>query len=430
MPPPHPRDRIAALLPPCFFGAAVLFFTVGLALAPFVLPDLLAHFYQAHVLALTHTFTLGWLSMAMVGVLYRYVPAITKRHVPHPRLALVQYGTFVLGVATLIVQFWRGDWVVATAAAGVLVVSVALLCANLWPLLWSAPRHGVAEVGILAATALFFSAAVLGTLLAADKTWPFLGGSLLTNLGAHVHLAAVGWVGLTLCALSFRFLPAFLLPTLDASDPARRLVLLLATEVVLLVGTLLLRSRLAAVVGIALAVGLGTYVVLVLEVIRTHRMPIDWTGRHAIASAVWCVVAVAAGVALALIGAETETGVHLTAAYAAAGLLGWMSNMVIGVSYKLFPGFVAAARTERGRRVVPMGVLGVRAPLQAVVCVLFNIGVAVTAGGLLLGTWGIALPGTLLLAAGGLAYAAGTSRTIAFAFTDPRRPWSPLEVLP
>src|SRR5579885_610020 len=86
----------------------------------------------------------------------------------------------------------------------------------------------------LATTALV-AAAILGTLLAADKQRGFLGGDVVTNLAAHAHLAALGWVGLTVCALSFRFLPAFLLPTAEVADAARRLVALLAAAVLALV---------------------------------------------------------------------------------------------------------------------------------------------------------------------------------------------------
>jgi hypothetical protein len=423
-------DRTAALLPPCFFAPAVAFFATALVLAPAVAPDLRTHFYQPHVLALVHMLTLGWISMVMMGVLYRYVPGLTKRPVPFPRLAVAQWASFVAGTTALIGGFWTGSWPTATAAAGTLATSAVLLCANLWPMLRAARRLGVAELGVGLATTALVAAAILGTLLAADKQRGFLGGDVVTNLAAHAHLAALGWVGLTVCALSFRFLPAFLLPTAEVADAARRLVALLAAAVLALVAALWWRSALTPVAALAVAAALAAYAALAARVVRTHRLPLDWTARHAIASVGWCLVTAAAGLVLCVLGGQGEHGVHLAAAYGAVGLLGWLSNLVIGVSYKLFPGFVAGTRSERARRPVPLAVLGVPERVQPAVFVAFNLGTATLAGGLLGDLVWLVVGGMLVSAAAAVLYAASTARTLAFAVLDPRRPPDPLAVLP
>jgi len=427
---PKTTDRTAALLPPCFFAPAVGFFALALLLAPAVIGELRVHFYQPHVLALVHMLTLGWISMVMMGVLYRYVPGLTKRAVPFPVLALAQWATFLGGTTALVGAFWAGSWTVATLAAATLAGSAALFCANFWPMLRAAPRLGVAEIGVGLATAALVGAAALGTLLAADKQLGFLGGDVLTNLAAHAHLAALGWVGLTACALSFRFLPAFLLPTADVAEPGRRLVALLAAAVVALVVALWRRSALVWAAALGVALLLLAYALLAARVVRSHRLPLDWTARHAIASVLWCLAAAAAGVALAFIGAQSAGGAHLAAAYGAAGLLGWLSNLVIGVSYKLFPGFVAGTRSERRRRPVPLAVLGVPTSVQPAVFIAFNLGTGALACGLLADLAPLLLAGTLALAIAAAVYAVSSARTLAFAVLDPRRPPDPLAVLP
>jgi hypothetical protein len=427
--PPHAVGRAAALLPPALFAVALLFFAASLATAPFLAGLLRDYFYQTRVLALTHGLTLGWISMAMVGVLYRYVPALTKRTLPFPAVALAQAALFATGTTALVASFWTGRWTPAAWAAAALALSALLLCANLWPLLLRAPRRGVAEIGVLAATAFLVAAATLGTLLAADKQANLLGGSLITNLGAHVHLAGVGWVGLTICALSFRFLPAFLLPAVQFPEGARRLVVALAAAVVVLVAALLARSPLAPWAAFAVAATLLAYLAVLGRVVASHRMPIDWTARHAMAGGLWLLATAAAGLALAVAGAESEMGARLAVVYGVAGLLGWMSNLLIGVSYKLFPGFVAGARVESGRRRVPVGELGVPEWIQPVVFAVYNAGVLATAAGLLAGAGPLVVAGTVTLAAGGLVYAAASLRTVAWAVVDPAAPATPLRVI-
>ncbi|HZP42438.1 MAG TPA: hypothetical protein VFD84_13160 [Candidatus Binatia bacterium] len=419
---PHavPPSAVAALLPPAFFAVAVAFFATGTVATPFLVGDLAAYFYQARVLALTHVLTLGWISMVILGVLYRYVPGLTKQRVPAPRVALAQWATFVAGVAALVTQLWLGSWTRTAAAAALLLVSAGLACANFWPMLWRAPSRGVAEVGIAIGTGFLTLAAALGTLLALDKQHPLLGGSTLTNLAAHAHLAALGWVGVMICALSFRFLPAFLLPTVEVPSAARAQVIALAAAVVLLAAALLVRSALVPLAALAIAAALVAYLVLLVRVVRSHRLPIDWTARHALASAVWLLGATAGGVCLGWTGAQSALGARLAAAYGVAGLLGWMSNLVIGMSYKLFPGFVLAARTHRRRPPAPLAALEVPGPVKPIVFGAFNLGVAGTVATLLAGTPLLAVAATATTAFGAVLYAAATARTLAFTVVDPR----------
>ncbi len=411
--------RANALLPPLFFAPAALWFLAALGAAPLLVSGLLVHFYRARILALTHMITLGWLSMAMMGVLYRYLPALVKRPLPFPRLALLQWATFVVGVLAFVVHLWLGRWSGAAWAGGLLVGSAVLLCANIWPLLRTAPRHGVAEVGVFAASAFLVVAATIGTLLAIGKSPPILPGGTLDNLAGHAHLAGAGWVGITVCALSYRFLPAFLLPEFDPVVVARRLVVLLVAAVAALAWTLFTRSGAATALAIGLAAGVLGHAALVTRVVVSHRLPLDWTTWQAVASTAWCAFAAAGGAATAVVGVDDALGARLAAAYAIAGLLGWFSNLLIGVSYKLFPAFVMAARTELGRAQVPLASLSVPEAVRPVVLALFNAGLVTLVGGLLADLPAALVTGAVLLALGGALYGVCTLRTLAYVVLEP-----------
>jgi hypothetical protein len=421
---------VSALLPPVFFAGGITSFAAALVALPFLVPLLGEHFYQAPVLAVTHLVTLAWVSQVIMGVLYRYVPGLTKQPLPYPGLAVVQWAAFVGGAAGLVVHLWLGRWTGTAWSAGILAAAGSLLCLNLWIMIARAPRRGVAEVGIVGASALLIAAALVGLLLALNKTHQLLPGTTFTNLSAHVHLAALGWVGITICALSFRFLPAFLLPTLDLTGAALRQVVLLAAWVVLLVATLLAPSRFVWLAALGVAAAFAAYLVLLARLVASHRLPIDWTARHAMASGVWLAIAIGLGLALLGRSVDLAPGAQLAAAYGIAALFGWMTNLVIGISYKLFPGFVAAARSERGRMAVPIATLGVAQRAQVPIFLLVNAGLVATVGGLAIGWVPMAVVGSVAVAAGGLAYVALTARTLAFTVIDPGRQRTSLAVLP
>src|SRR6267142_5431210 len=194
-----------------FFVVAVAFFALGVVAMPFVIADVVAFFYQMMPLALVHTLTLGWITAAMMGVMYRYVPALTRHPVPYPRLAYVQFGLYVIGVSGMIAHFAIGIWSAVWLAAIVVVASVLMFAAEMIPCLWARLVSGVAETGMFLGVCFLVLAAAIGLILGLDRTYNFLGGSVLTNLAGHVDFAAFGWVTLTICAVSYRMLPAFLL---------------------------------------------------------------------------------------------------------------------------------------------------------------------------------------------------------------------------
>lgn len=404
-----------------FFTVAVAFFAVGVAAMPFVIADVAGFFYQMAPLALVHTFTLGWITAAIMGVMYRYVPALTHHPVPYPRMALAQLALYVVGVSGMVAHFMIGVWFGLWLAAIVVVISVVMFAAEIIPCLWPQVGRGVAETGMFLGVCFLVLAAAIGLTLGLDKTYNFLGGSVLTNLSSHVHFAALGWVTLTICAVSYRMLPAFLLPKIELPAAAIWQLYALTIGIVGLGATLLAGLAGAILWSVVIAASLLAYIFTVGRLVRTRRMPLDWTPRHAICGIVWLFVAIAMGIALTFIGADGEYGSRIASAYGVMGLLGWISNFIIGMSYQLFPGFVARARAGAGWPPVTILELSLPQP-RPFVFIAYNLGVAMVVAGLLAGTVDLAVAGSASIAAGGLVYAAVTLWTLSFAYRSSMPP--------
>ncbi len=424
------RSRLARL-PVRFLMSAVAFFTVGVTALPWVVSDLLDFFYQARVLALVHTFTLGWITTAMMGVMYRYVPALTKRPIGFPRIAGLQYYVFVIGTAGMISHFLIGRWEGTAFAAVMILVAIALFAVNMIGCLAPVWRRGVAEMGMLLGVMFLFVAGLLGTLLALDKLFDFLHGNVLRNLGAHAHLAALGWVSLTICAVSYRMLPAFLLPEITLPRAAHWQLSALAG------GTALLAASLLGAIGgtklwsLAAAGALLAYLPILRSVVHSRRMPIDWTVRHALAGATCLVLCLVLGVSLAWLDPDSALGSRVAVTYGALGFLGWVTNFIVGMSYHLGPGFVVAARATAGLPALTTAELSIPR-IRPFVFVALEIGLLTLAAGLLAGLAPLALLGAASITLGGLAYAITMEWTLSYAYRRslPRSANDPLRILP
>ncbi len=414
-----------------FFVVAVLFFAGGAAALPFVTPAIAEYFYQATPLALTHSMTLGWITAGVMGVMYRYVPALTRRPIPFPRAAIVQCVIYTIGVSGIVAHFAIGVWFGIWLAAIVLIVAILIFAANMFSCLWPRVRDGVVETGMFLAVCFLLLAGSLGFTLALDKSYDFLGGSVLTNLASHVHLAAVGWVTMVIVAVSYRMLPAFLLPKLRLPRNAIWQIYALAAAVLGLAFALLFGLRGTPAWAILIVLALASYVATIAGMVRSRRMPLDWTTRHALTGLGWLGVSALLGIILSFTGAQGEAGARIASAYGFAGLLGFISNFIIGMSYQLFAGSVARARAGQGWIAVTIAELSKPRP-RTLVFSAFNGGLAIAVAALLSGFVPAAVVGAAAIGVAGLIYSAVTLWTLSFAYRRavPRAAKSALRAVP
>ena len=333
---PSPRLSVLCL------GLAALSFVTGWILVVLAAPEMEDFFYQPRVLAITHTFTLGWISLTIIGVLYQYVPALTKRAVWWRRGPAVQVSLFALGASGMIVHFWIDHLDGMAWSAGLVLLSAVLLAALLLPSLLRAPRYDATVVGIVAGLAGLVGTATLGTMYAIDKVHPYLSGSVLSNIAGHAHLGLLGWITVTICAVSYRMVAAFVLPTELFPRSTRAQMVALVLLAPLLVTALLLRAHdLATVTALLVVAAIAWYAVLLWRLLRTRRLPLDWSLAHVLAALLHLAgAALCALLLLVLVDPESDLGNRVVLTYGVLALIGWISNFIVGMASRVAPGLL------------------------------------------------------------------------------------------
>jgi len=414
---PHPEPSHGAPFrtPINFFVLGVLFFALGLAAAPFAIGQAIEFFYQPWLLALVHSFTLGWVTATIMGVMYRYGPALTHSRIRFPRLAAAQFVLYLVGVLGMVSHFATGAWVGLWWSAILVVASVILFAINLIPSLAPQFGRGVGESGMLLAILFLLAAAGWGMMLGIDKSYNFMGGDLLTNIAGHVALAGGGWVAIAICAVAYRMVPAFTVTSVKLPRAAGFQIAGLAIGVAGLFTVLIARIAGAPAFAALVAAALLAWVAIMLRAVAAHRAPIDWTARHALAGVGWLIITCGFGLTLAWAGSDTVIGNRAAGGFAVAGLLGWAGNFIVGMSYKLFPGMVTRVRADAGWAAVPGAELQLAAP-HAWILAVFNLGVATAAAGLAGGSAMLARAGAAACAAAAIPYAIAALRTLMRAY--------------
>jgi hypothetical protein len=199
-------------------------------------------------------------------------------------------------------------------------------------------------------------AGALGILLGIHRLRPFLGGEPLSNLFAHVHLAALGWATMTVFGSAQRLLPMMLPSAPPPAWTAWGSALLLEIATVGLVACFLADGGPLGLFAILAAAAVGWFLAVAIWMLRHRRRPgpgvprFDATRAQALQALLYLLLATAAGVVLAIAPRSTTT-LRLAEVYGVSGLLGFFGGMILGVAGRHLPVLLWTRRMHEG--VVP-----------------------------------------------------------------------------
>lgn len=323
-------------LPGEHFVAGLVWLALGAAGLVMVAP-LLAQggFLAPRVIAVTHCFTLGWITTSIFGALYQLFPVALGAPARSVRVGHATFWVLQAGVALFVAGTWW--WRPPLIAAGwvVLFLAVGGLAWNVLPQRRRAPRGRAIGLYISAAhMALGFAMAAVAARIGAELGWWRI--DRLGLLAAHAHLAVVGFATLTAVGVGSRLLPMFLLSHGHAEWPLRWIGPVVGTGLVLFATGELLSIRALTVSGaLAMAAGIALYLALVAGYF-IHRAlgALDPGLAHVAAAFVYLTLATGLGLLVFLL-----PGFHprLIVTYAVAGIIGWLSLLVAGIYQKIVP---------------------------------------------------------------------------------------------
>lgn len=204
-------------LPLRFFLTAPVFVILCAVLILLTGESLWLSRWQPSMLALTHGFTLGFMTMVMMGALLQLLPVVGGVGIAKPRLIVaVCYSAMVMGTLGLMANFlWPSVLLTALTilllASGLGVYIVALTLVLVKKL-----SQGDTIIGIRLSIAALFIVLLLGVLMLGQGL-PItidisflpaaLSGKALTN--NHAILGLVGWGSLLIISVSFQVIPMF-----------------------------------------------------------------------------------------------------------------------------------------------------------------------------------------------------------------------------
>jgi hypothetical protein len=192
------------------FAFAGLAFLVSAVLLVFGDSFMTSHYFEAHLLAITHIAALGWGVMIIMGALYQLIPVVYEVGLYSENLAKFTFVIFGISVAWMVYIFWVNDFIEMMPYVSILMYSsVLLFIVNVVVSTLRSSKRTIQSLYIWAAMFWLSMTALFGLLMALNYKYNFLSHTHLEFLRMHANMGVLGWFTSLIIGVGSILLPMF-----------------------------------------------------------------------------------------------------------------------------------------------------------------------------------------------------------------------------
>ncbi|MCK5876023.1 MAG: hypothetical protein KAG43_00190, partial [Candidatus Marithrix sp.] len=191
-----------------FFITAPLFGILASLLLIYIGPTIFGSRWGLNTLAITHLFTLGFISMVMFGAILQLMPVVAGTVIPKPILiSSIIHLLLTLGCLCLTIGFVTGQNLLLRIAIVLLSLSFLSFTAIIGYYLMQVKGNII--VGMRLALLALLVTAGLGILLAIRFAYGITLPLPMVLANIHLTWGLIGWVGLLIIAIAYQVVPMF-----------------------------------------------------------------------------------------------------------------------------------------------------------------------------------------------------------------------------
>jgi hypothetical protein len=325
-----------------FFAVAPAFLILGALMLAMNDGNPFMHLHTPALLAATHSLTLGFITMIILGALQQVLPVVVGNSLPFPRMvACLSHLPLIAGTLLFSGGFLLDRPELLSAAWPTLGLAfAAFICAALFSLARSTVQNASKTAIILSVLALLAAVAIGMLLLYAYSNGGYSTAHTLNFSGlstAHILLALGGWVLLLIVGVSYQVVPMFQLTPQYSKWLTLGLAPAIFSDLLLQLSLFLLDTppRWLEFFAVNLFWGLTisfSVATLMLQYHRRRRIP-D-------ATLIFFRIGMISLLCVALFALATQTVVNTELLKILAGLIfliGFAMSLILGMLYKIVP---------------------------------------------------------------------------------------------
>lgn len=338
------------VLPHFVFGGAVWLLVTLLII---VYPEAFTqHYFNQKLLAITHLLALGWITIIIFGTLYQLVPVVMETKLFSEKLALATFVLLAVGAVLLSHAFWQFHLGLPMhIAAGMLLIAVLLFALNIFVTGSRSSKRAIEKDFIQTSVVWLLFTVIAGITLAINLTHPFITAPHIELLKLHAHAGIIGWFVHLIIGVGSKLLPMFLVSHQLNKTRLTYAYFLLNSGLVVSIGSLYFQWFPGIVVSVALVIaGLSFFILFLVEAFRKRVKKHLDTGmkQSALAFLLLCFPIILIVFLLVDPKQLSEFTLPMTIAYGATLMIGFLTSLIMGQTYKTLP-FIVWLKVYKSR---------------------------------------------------------------------------------
>ncbi|MEN6453098.1 MAG: hypothetical protein ABFD10_02500 [Prolixibacteraceae bacterium] len=310
------------------------------------------HFFNPELLAITHLLVLGWITMIIFGALYQLLPVIMEVKLYSEPFAIASFIMLGMGTILLAFAFWQFSFgAILFVAATFVVLAVVFFVANVLFTAHSSTKKVIERTFIVTSASWLLFTVLAGLTLAINQVYPFLKASQIELLKLHAHAGIVGWFMQLIIGVSSKLLPMFMVSHHVSTKKLK--VAYYAINLGLITGLISLFFQIKSGVilsAIIIVPGIFSYLSFIYEAYTKRvKKQLDIGMKQTAFSFLILVVPFFLIFSLLFnFKFLNNLTLPLSVAYGSAIVIGFITSLVMGQTYKTLP-FIVWLKVYRGR---------------------------------------------------------------------------------
>jgi len=330
----------SVVVPHFIFGAiCLLLLSVLIILAD---TNLLAEYFNAKIIAITHMAVLGWATMIVFGALYQLIPVVFETSLYSEKLAKITFLASAISVLFLTYSFWIGAFSSLLVYASVcMFISLLLFVLNVVLTYKKSAIKNIKSIFIITAIFWLGFTEFLGTLVAFNFKFNFLPEIHLHYLKIHATIGLIGWFLMLIIGVGSTLIPMFLVShELQEHKLVKTYYLINAGLLGLLFNWFLLNIEVITMLSsLLIVVGILFFISFIFDSYKKRlRKKLDIGMKYSMLSiAIPFAPILVVGFLFFSFNIETELLFRITTFYGFSIIFGFITTLILGQTYKTLP---------------------------------------------------------------------------------------------
>lgn len=310
------------------------------------------HYFSPKLLAITHLVVLGWISMIIFGALYQLIPVILEVKLYSEILGKISLFTLTFGTLMLAYVFWNNAFkILLHMAVSLLLIAVLLFTINVFTTAAKAEKQSIEKKFILTSAFWLLLTVSLGIIAAFNLSQPFLAINHLDLLKIHAHWGIIGWFLQLIIGVGSKLLPMFMIA--HQLNTKKLTLAYFAINLGILNGTVALFINIDSLIYTSVAftgIGIVSFLSYLLEAYKKRiKKSLDKGMKQSMISFLILIIPVLIMLVLQVNSPDINVfKTKLSLAYGTTLLMGFISSLVMGQTYKTLP-FIVWLKVYKNR---------------------------------------------------------------------------------